>query len=151
VTDTDLVRELIAQADALNRRIGALTEGASTQFVTLAQRATTNRRMIVALAVSVAMDILLSVVLIVTLAGVRSNDSRISALTTRIDVSQTVTRQNAFCPLYTLLLGTKSAAGRAASKDKAAYDHSYAVVQQGYDALGCASLTTAPVTLAPTP
>lgn len=151
MTDSDLVRDLIEQATVLNKRIGVLTEGASTQFVTLAQRARTNRRMIAALAASVMLDILLSVILIITLAGVRANDNRISALTTRIDVSQTTTRQNAFCPLYTVLKGTKSAAGRAAAADKNAYDHAYAVVQQGYDALGCATLTTAPVTLAPTP
>jgi hypothetical protein len=151
VTEVDLLQELVNQAEQLNTRIGELTEGAGTQFVSLAHRARTNRRMIAALAASVALDVLLSVVLIITLAGVKTNDNRISALTTRLDVSQTVTRQNAFCPLYTVLKGTESAAGRAAAPDKAAYDHAYAVVQQGYDALGCSSFTSAPVTLAPTP
>lgn len=132
-----LLAELVAVGPALLAELGKLRSDSGTQFVSLARRARSNRRMIWALVVSLTLDLVLTTLLSLTM--VRQN-----ALTHRLDVAQTTTRQKTLCPLYTLFLAGDTPAARAAAKDKSQFDHAYQVIQAGYDALDCSTVVAAP-------
>lgn len=144
--DPDRLTLLAQQASDLAHEYAGLAEASGEQFVSLARRAQVNRRMIWIVTVSLAVDLALSVILSVALVGVVSNERKINALAARLDTSQTTTRKNSLCPLYTLLLAGQTPAARAAAPDKAAYDHAAMVVRDGYDALGCSEFVTVPPT-----
>lgn len=135
--DQDRLEELITVGTRLVEEIQAFSRGAGVQFTHLASRARTNRRLIRILAFSVVVNLIFTVAVAVGIVLVVHNDHRISGLTDRLDTLQTVQRQKALCPLYQLFLDQKSAAGRAAAPDKAAYDHAFVVINSGYQVLGC--------------
>jgi len=119
------------------------------QFVSLARQDAATlklvrrvRRFNWALAASVLLDIALSVALAVSLVQLDGNTRRISTLTERLDISQTTTRKDTLCPLYTLLLSGDTAAARQQSVDKVQFDHSFAVISAGYKALGCTAVVS---------
>lgn len=147
--EPDRLTRLAESAAELASDYADLAGASGEQFVFLARRARSNRRMIRALVVSVVLDVVLSAILGWVVVQVRHNEdsnaanqAATSALAHRLDVAQTTTRQKTFCPLYTLLLAGDTPAARAAAKDKAAFDHTVMVIQQGYDALGCAAFAT---------
>jgi hypothetical protein len=131
------LEDLIDVGTRLLGQIEAFTNEGGRQFVSLAQRASSNRRAIWLLATSFFLDLVLTVIMGFGWIQVSSNEHDISALTSRLNYSQTVQRQKAFCPLYQLLLDSKSAAARKAAPDPKVYDHTFAVIQSGYDALDC--------------
>jgi hypothetical protein len=136
------VDELVRVGQAVIEEIGALAEDSGNQFVSLAKRARTNRRMIQVVAVSVALDILLSVVI-----GLGWNT--LHDLTHRLDVSQTTTRQRTLCPLYGLFLASENPRSRAVyPQGPAAYDAAFQVIRDGYAALDCGQFAARP---APSP
>lgn len=134
--DTKL-EELIDVGTRLLGQIETFANEGGQQFVSLAQRARVDRRSIWLLSVSLLLDVALTVFMIFSQIQISHNEHGITALTDRLDVAQTTQRQKALCPLYQLLLDSKSDAGRAASADKKAYDHAFAVIQSGYNALEC--------------
>lgn len=136
--DPDRLTRLAEAAAALAGDYAELAEASGQQFVFLTRRARSNRRMILGLVVSVALDIVLSVSMILVVVQVRHNEGATAAVTHRLDVAQTTTRQRTLCPLYSLLLASDTPAARAASKDQAVFDHSFAVIREGYAALNCA-------------
>lgn len=141
----DPVRQLGAATGELSRVVGKLNEDSGRQFVSLTHWARTNRRMIWTLAVSVLLDIALSVGLGFALAVYHENSERISTLTQRLDTAQTIQRRNALCPLYDLFLAAENPKARAAyPQGPAAYDRAFAVIHQGYAALDCQAFITAP-------
>lgn len=133
------LEELIGLGTQLLGRIEAFTQEGGKQFVRLAQRSRANRRGLWFLGASLLLDIILTVVMVFSQVQISGNERNISALTDRIDYSQTVQRQKALCPLYQLLLDSKSAAARAAATDKNAYDHAFSVIQTGYNVLDCSA------------
>jgi len=133
----DRLARLLALAGELAAEVEELSEDSGNQFVSLARRARSNRRMIWIVAASVLVDVILSVVLTFSLVQVDGNANRIDALTQRLNISQTVTRRDTLCPLYTLLKAGDTKAARDAAPDKAAFDRSVAVIEQGYAALDC--------------
>jgi len=153
--EPDRVEQLTAwaeQAAALSREYVELAEVSGEQIVSLTERSDLNRRLIRKvrrtnrwLAASVAADIVLSVVLGLSLLQVENNANRIDQVTRRLNTSQTTTRRDTLCPLYTLLLAGDTPAARAAAKDKAAFDRSAAVIRQGYAALDCQQFATVPL------
>lgn len=147
--EPDRLARLAQQAADLAHEYAGLAEESGVQIVSLTRRAQLNRRMIWVVAVSVTLDIVLSVVLGVDLVQVSRNDRSIGALTHRLDTSQTTTRKNSLCPLYTLLIASETPAARAAAPDKAAYDHAAAVIRGGYAALDCAQFVSVAPTVGP--
>lgn len=148
----DRLPELIGLATTLISEVETLAGDSGKQFVSLAQRARTNRMLILATAASVFIDLVLTVVLAVIGVGMQHNTDRIDTLTQRLDNSQTIQRQKALCPLYQIFLDSKSAAGRAAAPDPHKYDHAFVVIKQGYDALECSKYITGnPVGVSPGP
>jgi hypothetical protein len=138
------VDELVRVGQAVLAEIGSLAEDSGNQFVSLAKRARTNRRMIFWVAVSVAVDIVLSAIIGVGWLQIHANDVRVTQLTDRLNTSQTTTRRDTLCPLYSLLLAGDTAAARAAATDKAAFDRSVVVIKNGYDALDCQQFAGSP-------
>lgn len=143
----DRLAQLAELASGLMGEVEELTEASGNQFVSLAERSAVNlrltqrvRRFARWLAVSVAVDIALSGALAYSLAQVSDNTHKVNELTQRLNISQTVTRQDTLCPLYTLLLAGDTAANRAKTPDKAAFDHSYTVITAGYKALDCTAV-----------
>lgn len=141
----DRLGELAALAQQLVEEIDDLSEGTGGQLVALSKRSRSNRRLILVTLAGFTLDILLTVALGAGGWQLHTSNDRIDALTRRLDIAQTDTRQRVLCPLYQLLRDSKSAAGRAASPDPQAYDHSFAVIESGYKALKCAEfIGTAP-------
>jgi hypothetical protein len=138
------LQELITVGTQLLEQISQFADQSGTQFVSLAQRARANRRAIIALGISLFLDIVLTFVTVFAWVQVSNNEHKISDLTARLDYSQTVQRQKALCPLYQLLLDSKSTASRNASPDPKAYDHAFDVIGQGYAALDCSAYITDP-------
>lgn len=128
----------------LLEEVEGLAAESGTQLDYLAKRTRSNRRMIRAVAVSLAVDLALSGALCWTALQTRSNERATAAVTRRLDVAQTTTRQRTLCPLYTLLLAGDTPAARAAAPDPAVFDHTVQVIRQGYDALKCATPPSAP-------
>jgi hypothetical protein len=128
--DPDRLTRLSELAAEIIDELDHLANDSGEQFVSLARRARTNRRLITAIIVSVALDVILSVFLALVTAQVVN-------LTDRLDTAQTIQRQKALCPLYQLFLDSQSAKGRAAAPDPVKYDHSFVVIKDGYNALGC--------------
>lgn len=141
---TEVARELLDEITAMKAEGGE-------QFVSLAKRARSTRRMIWAVIAGFTMVAALTVVLGFSLVRVDNNADRIDALTQRLDIAQTDTRRRAWCPLYSLLLGSKSPLGRKAAEDPKAYDHAFEVIADGYRALNCSEFTdgTSPFTESP--
>jgi hypothetical protein len=133
----DRLTRLIGLAMELNEEIDGLANKSGQQFVSLARTARTNRRMIVALIMSVALDVVLTVVLSLVGIGVVDNTNRIDSLTQQLNQDNTEQRRRALCPLYGVFSDSKSPEGRAAAPDKAKYDHAFEVIEDGYLVLGC--------------
>lgn len=146
----DRIVALAEQASTLADEYAALAKDNGRELVSLRQRARSNRRLIWGLAVSLAVDLVLSAVLAGALVQVNRNAHRLNQLTARLDTSQTTTRKNSLCPLYTLLIASETDAARAAAPDKAAYDHAVQVIRGGYVALGCSEFATVPPVPGPT-
>jgi hypothetical protein len=133
--------ELVIAANKLTDAINILGSDSGHQFETQALTIRRTRRIARALVIGF-------VVQLIILAGFAFNDvaivrseHRIDALTQRLNTAQTVTRQKSLCPLYQLILTAKTPAARAAAPNKAQYDFTFQVIQQGYDALDCAAFT----------
>ena len=151
--DSEAVDHLVAlaeQAQEVAQAYAKLAKDNGRELVSLRKRDRWNRRVIWSLAGSLGLDLILSAVLVVLSLHSASNTHRLNALTTRLDISQTTTRRNSLCPLYTLLKSAETPGARAAAPDKAAYDHAVMVIRDGYQALGCAAFVTTPPTPGPT-
>lgn len=136
-TNEARLAELVEMARLLVNDFDEFAAESGKQFTSLAKRARTNRRLIFVVLVGCVLDILLTIIIVVTGAGVIANTRRIDALTNRIDLAQTVQRQKALCPLYQVFLDSKSPQARAQAPDPKKYDHAFVVIKQGYDALEC--------------
>jgi len=138
--ESDAADKLVALAEraaGIAEEYAELARANGAEIVSLNRRDRSKGRRIVVVSVAVAMDVVLSAVLGLALVQVHT-------LTDRLDTSQTTTRRNSLCPLYTLLISTETSAARAAAPDRAAYDHAVMVIRGGYDALGCAEFITSP-------
>lgn len=135
--DQDRTAELIRIGTQLLEEIQKFSREGGAQFVNLAHRARTNRRLITGLMISFFLVLVITASMVVMGLRVADNNTRISRLTDRLNTAQTVQRQKALCPLYQLLKDQRSPAGRKAAPDKDAYDHAFEVIDSGYLALGC--------------
>ncbi len=130
------IKALADSAAALVERIDGLTNGTGDQLVVLAQTAKRNRRMIIALSVSILLDIALTVLMAFGM-------SYMNDLTKRIDETQRVTTVEVLCPLYQQFVNADTPAQRELAKkngqDMKARDEASRVIHHSYDVLGCAA------------
>jgi len=124
------VDRLAEAAKDLAGMVAALDREATNRQVVLAKQTKRNRSMIWWLIVLGAILVAVAVLAGFAYSGVVSN-------TNRLNTSETVGRQKALCPLYQLLIDGNTTKARAVSPDKAVYDRTYKVINEGYDALNC--------------
>jgi hypothetical protein len=136
--EKDRVSRLIGMAVELTEEVEELARDSGQQFTSLARTARKNRMMIWALVGSMLLDVVITVALMIVGSGVVDNTRRIDDFSQQLRADNTAQRQRALCPLYGIFRDSKSEAGRKAAPDKAAYDHAFEVIEDGYAVLGCA-------------
>lgn len=133
----DRVQRLINMALELTEEVEDLAKDSGAQFTSLARASRKNRMMIWALAGSLVLDVLITIVLGMVGFGVLDNTRRLDEVTQQMEAANTEQRRRALCPLYGIFLDSKSPEGREAAPDKAKYDHAFEVIDEGYTVLGC--------------
>lgn len=136
-SSNDQVAELVGVGRELIARIDQLTDNQGNQLISLSKTARTNRRFITVIGVGFALDVLITVAMILYGVQLNGNSSRLDELTHRLDVSQTTTRQQVLCPLYQLFRDSRSPEGRKRAVDPEDYDRAFDVIEKGYDVLNC--------------
>lgn len=152
VTSDDQIRLLTEQAHELVTQINRLNRDAGRQLVALTNRSRVNRRLIWITAGTILVDVALTASMALAGVSIIGNAKRIDAVTRRLDEAQTTNRQRVLCPLYTIFLQQRDQAQRAALKtdeQRREYDHAFAVIQEGYQALKCTPEVPAPKLTAP--
>lgn len=133
-TEPTEIQELTRLAGELIQRLDRLAGGTGDQLVTLAKAQQHNRRMIWALALSILLDVALTITMAIGLSFV--ND-----LATKVDTAQQLTQTQVLCPLYQQFVNADTPAGRALAKkngqDMKARDEAFRVIHNSYDVLGC--------------
>lgn len=128
------LQELTRLAGELIQRLDRLVGGTGEQLVTLAKTAQHNRRMIWALALSILLDVALTVTMAVGLSYV--ND-----LASKVNDAQLLTQTQVLCPLYQQFINSDTPKTRALAQkngqDMAARDEAFRVIHHSYDVLGC--------------
>lgn len=131
------VNRLISMAVELTDEVEELARESGAQFTSLAQTARKNRILIWALMGSLALDVVITVILVLVGVGQMENTDRIDRLATQTSEVQTAQRQRALCPLYGIFRDSKSEEGRKRAPDPEKYDHAFEVIEDGYQFLGC--------------
>lgn len=126
---------------ALLSKVTQLTGDGDKTLLGLSRATRRNRRMIWFIAGLSAVTILLTFLVTGALVIARDNTERLQQVTDRLNISQTVQRQKALCPLYSILLVADTPAARAQAPDKTLYDREFAVIREGYSALECSDFT----------
>lgn len=141
------IAELNTNAERLLEQVVSLAGGTGNTIVRLAEVAKSNRRMIITLFVSVSLDVVLTALLALGFVALHNTSNQVSTVTTRLDEAQTVQRQKALCPLYSLLLSSDTAAARAKSPNPVQFDKDFTIISEGFNALHCSDFTGGPPTL----
>lgn len=141
------IERLAAEAAELLEVVDRLGSGTVDRLTKLAKVARTNRRLIFGLIVSLVLEAVLTGLLAFGFVSIHENTEQIQNVTHRLDVSQTVQRQKALCPLYSLFISVDTPKARAAAPDKAVYDKNFRIIHEGYDALRCSDFTGGAPTL----
>lgn len=111
--------------------LAATTKALEAQAKLNASNIEKGRRRTRWLVVSVALDIILSVVLSLGWVAINDNNQDIAAI-------QSVTSDEVLCPLYNLILAAKDRPSPTLTPDQLAERvKQYAIIQSGYDALHC--------------
>ncbi len=139
--NSDRIDDLQVTADGNHDKIAELVEAAGTlaaitdnlnsqtggQLVNLGVLGKRNRRMIWALAVSLALDIFLTLFVV--------------NLTVKVDESQKLTRSQVLCPLYQQFVNADTPKARTfaikTGQDLKARDEAFAVIHHSYNVLHC--------------
>lgn len=130
IPDSGDVQNLADAARQLTEHVERMDRGATERDAVLARQSRTTRRLLWLSWAVLAALVGALVVGVVALLGVEHTAHR-------LDVSTTVSRQRALCPLYQVLLNADTPKARDRAADKAGYDRAYAVIHEGYKALDC--------------
>lgn len=123
------MKDLTAQARVLADRVGAL----STAVEQLDRRTNRSEKVVIAVIIGLLLDLVLSVTVAVVLLQLRDNDAQIAATQER----EQHTRQDALCPLYSLILGSYNPESRPEGPARQTYIDQFKVMREAYDALDC--------------
>ena len=126
----------------LSTSIDKLNSSTVNQMVRQARMSRFNRKLIWGLAVSMGLDIIVTVLLGVGFHRIDQQARDLDEVTARLDNAQSEQRQKGLCPLYTLfyeLTDTpeERAAGKKRSANPGAYDASIKIIHDGYRNLRC--------------
>lgn len=129
-SDDQRLTALTAVAADLKTEIAKLNTENVDNVIKLSDYTKRTRRMAWGLVISMALDLVLTLI-------ITNNAIRLDHLTERLNIAQTVNRQKALCPLYQLFLDSKSDVGRQRAPDPVKYDQAFVVILDGYSALHC--------------
>jgi hypothetical protein len=128
------IRELNRLASELITRLDVLTGGTADQLVNLSVTARRNRRMIWALALSMALDLVLTVAVTIGFVAIGNNQQTIQNV-------RTAERRDALCPLYQQFINADTAQQRETARkngqDLEKRDEAFRVIRKGYETLNC--------------
>jgi hypothetical protein len=117
--------------------INALKGETGEQLIDLSKRSQANRRYISLIAVSLFLDVALTVGLLLGANKLDNSNQQLTHLTHRLDVAQHENRK-ATCSEFGLFLGLKSDRARKAfAKGPEAYDKTFKIFEDGYRDLDC--------------
>lgn len=123
------MKDLTAQAKVLADRVGGL----SLAVEHLDRRTIRSEKVVAAVVVGLLLDLVLSVVVAVVLVQLNNSNAEITATQLR----EQHTRQDALCPLYSLILGSYRPESRPEGPDRQAYIDQFKVMREAYAALDC--------------
>lgn len=120
---------LVTQAAALTEKMGVLTDA----VVELDRRSNRNQRVVIGVVFGLLVDLVLSVAVVLTLASQISTNDRLQSTINR----EAATREQALCPLYSLIVGSYNPTSRAAGEDRERYEATFQAMRTAYDSLDC--------------
>lgn len=120
---------LVAQAKALVERVGVLSDAVEE----LDKRSARSQRVTIGVVFGLLLDLVLSVAVIATLATQINTNERLQATIDR----EAATREQALCPLYSLIVGSYNPDSRAEGEDRQQYEATFAAMRAAYDSLDC--------------
>lgn len=136
MTDEEARVALVTQAQALADTVGVLANAVDN----LNKRTGKTERTTIFVALGLAVDLVLSVAVAVL---VSSQISVAGGLQSAID-REALTRQDALCPLYGLLLGSYNPQSRAEGSARDQYNQVFEVMRGAYASLDCANPVVPP-------
>lgn len=130
--------ELNEQAKGLITEISKLNEETGNQISGVSKRLTRNQKIMWLLVATLLLTVITTVVLAFTVASTRENTEKVDAITTRLDIQQTVTRQKVLCPLYQIFVDSRSEQARKTyPRGPEEYDRIFNIIQTSYDTIKC--------------
>jgi hypothetical protein len=130
------IAQLAADARALTVGVSQLMGETGTAIVGIAQRNRTNHRAIMAMAISLLLDVALTVAFGFTMESSRHNTARIDRLSSNLRVQ--------LCGELGLLVNAdtpaSNAAARARGDDMAVRAASFVIIHRSYESLACRAL-----------
>lgn len=120
---------LVTQAAALTEKMGVLTDA----VLELDRRSNRNQRVVIGVVFGLLVDLVLSVAVVLTLASLVSTNDRVQAAIDR----EAATREQALCPLYSLIVGSYNPGSRAEGPDREQYEKTFVAMRAAYDSLDC--------------
>lgn len=132
------MKDLTAQAKVLADRVGAL----SVAVEKLDERSTRNERIAVGVMAGLVLCLILTSAVVFVLVQLQDNNRRIEAVIDR----ELQTRQDALCPLYSLILGNYNPESRPEGEARDRYNEQFEVMRGAYQALDCQQPLVPPAT-----
>lgn len=128
------IRELTRLGAELINRIDGLVGDTGDHLVDLAKQGKSNRRFIWALAISVVLDIALTIAMAVGF-------NTVNTLSNRVNETQKITQEQVLCPLYQQFINADTPKSRELAKangqDLKVRDEAFRTIRRSYEVLGC--------------
>jgi len=129
---------LIEQAKVLADRVGALSDAVEH----LDRRTNRGERAVIWMAAGLGLVLILSIIVGIGFIQLRDN----TVTVTDIQAREEHTRQDALCPLYSLILGSYRPESRPEGDARQTYIDQFKVMRQAYAALDCTTPLVPPAT-----
>jgi hypothetical protein len=136
--EPDGISRLEQVARDLSVNVDNLNSDSVKHFNEISRVSRLNRRLIIATAIGLILDITLTVLLGFGFNAIRENDAKISNVTAKLDFSENVVRKEVLCPIYKILLSAKNQnSANSYPAGPAAYNAFYAQLEQSFKAIDC--------------
>jgi len=135
-------------AHDLVKEVNRLNADTNTSVTGVNKRLRRNQKILSLVAISFAVDLIVTGIGLYAIHTTSDNQKDVRQLTARLDNNQQVQRRKVLCPLYRILLDSKSEdARRVYVKGPDAYDRVFKTIEDGYNALQCSlPLPNQPIT-----
>lgn len=120
---------LVAQAQKLAETVGALV----TAVDKLDERTNRSERIVIGVVFGVLLSVVLSIAVGLIVWTQINTNGRLQATIDR----EAATREQALCPLYSLIVGSYNPGSRAEGEDRQQYEATFQAMRDAYDSLDC--------------